>query len=62
MRQDIADVTPLPVKMNDNNEAVLVPGNVEHDEFTDLIRASKDLPYIREILPTSTLNRFDPMP
>lgn len=48
--------------MNNNNEAVLVSGNVEHDEFTDLIRTCEELPHIRKILPTGTFNGFDPMP
>jgi hypothetical protein len=62
MRQDMADVTPLAIVMNDDNQAVLVPSDVEHDEFANLIRACEQLPHLREVLPACILNRCDPMP
>ena len=62
MRQDMADVTPLTVVVNNNNEAVLVSGDVEHDELTNLICTAEDLPHIREILPAGCFNGLDPVP
>jgi hypothetical protein len=62
MRQDMANVGPLTVVKNDDNKAILVSGNIEHDEFANLVRASEELSHIRKILPTGILNRFDPMP
>jgi hypothetical protein len=62
VRQNVPDVTPLAVEMDHHNEAVLISSDVEHDELPDLIGTAKDLPHIREILPASRLNGFDPMP
>jgi len=62
MRQDMADVTPLTVVVNNNNEAVLVSGDVEHHELTNLIRTSEKLSHISKIPPAGALNGFDPMP
>ena len=58
----MANVTPLAVVMDYNDEAVLVPGDVEHNEFADPICAAEKLPHIRKILPASSFNGLDPMP
>src|SRR5436190_9732719 len=62
VRQNMADVTPLAVVMDNHDEAVLVPSNVEHHELANLISTAKHLPHIREILPASVSNHLDPMP
>ena len=62
MRQNVTNVAPLAVVMDYNNEAVLVSGDVEHNEFSNLIRAAEQLPYIRKILPASGFHGLDPMP
>lgn len=58
----MANVTPLAVVMDYNDGAVLVPGDVEHNEFADLICAAEKLPHTRKILPASSFNGLDPMP
>ena len=62
MRQNMADVAPLAVEIYHYDEAIFISSDVEHDELTNLICSAEDLPHIREILPASRFNGFDPMP
>ena len=62
VRQDMTDVTPLAVEMDNYDEAVLISCDVEHDELTNLICTAEDLPHVREILPASCFDGLDPMP
>src|SRR5262245_55971978 len=62
MRQNMTDVTPLPVVMNDHDEAVLVSRNVEDDKLTNLIHTPEKAPHVGKIFPTSGFNDSDPVP
>ena len=55
------DIAPLTVEMDDCDEAVLIAGDVEHDELANLIRTAEELPHISEILPPRTFNGLDPV-
>ena len=61
MRQNMADIAPLPVEMDDYDQAVLVASDIEHDELANLICTTKELSHIREIRPASTFNGFEPV-
>ena len=52
----MADVTPLAIVMDYNDEAVLVSGDIEHNEFTNLICTAEELADIPKILPASTFH------
>ena len=62
MRQNVANVNPLSVEVNYSDQTVLVSCAVEHNEFTNLIRASEKLPPIRKIFPSRGFDRLNPMP
>src|SRR6266478_1684973 len=46
VRQNMPDIAPLTVEMDDCDEAVLVAGDVEHDELANLIRTAEELTHI----------------
>jgi hypothetical protein len=62
VRQDVADVNPLTVVVNDDDEAIFISRDIEDNELSNLIYAAEDLPHIGEMSPTSRLNNPDPMP
>jgi hypothetical protein len=61
VRQNMADIAPFPVEMDDYDEAVLVASDIEHHKLANLIRTAEKLSHIREIRPASTFNGFEPV-
>ena len=61
MRQNMADIAPLPVEMDDYDEAVLVASDIEHHKLANLIRTAEELSHIRDIRPARTFDGFDPV-
>jgi len=61
VRQNMADIAPLPVEMDDYDEAVLVASDIEHHELANLIRTAEELSHIREIRPACAFNGLDPV-
>jgi hypothetical protein len=58
----MTDITPLAIVSNDHDEAILVPGDIEHRKLANLICTAKHPPHIRKILPARVFNSFNPMP
>jgi len=48
--------------MDDRDQSIFVSGDVEHDEFPDLIGTSEELSQICKSLPTCTFHGLDPVP
>ena len=60
MCKHMTDVYFAPIEVNRDNQAVLVAGDVKHDEFSDFIGRWKSVAQGRETAKLSLLHDFEP--
>lgn len=56
----MTDVYFAPIEVNRDNQAILVAGNVEYDEFSDFVCRRKSAVQGRETAKLSLLHDFEP--